>query len=97
MIGPLLFAEDTMPFWVYILQNELTGKLYKGQTSDLASRIKRHNSHQAGSLRYTCKQKGSWRLIHSEEYATRSEAMKRERFLKSGQGRECLKANILKH
>jgi putative endonuclease len=47
-------------------------------------------------MRYTYKQKGSWRLIHSEEYATRSDAMKREKFLKSGQGREWINSNILK-
>ncbi len=85
-----------MPFWVYILQDEITGKLYKGHTSDLQSRLKRHNSHEAGSMRYTYKQKGPWKLIYSEAYATRSDAMKRETFLKSGQGREWIKVNILK-
>jgi predicted GIY-YIG superfamily endonuclease len=35
-------------------------------------------------------------LIHKEKYSTRSEAMKRERFLKSGQGREWIKDDILK-
>jgi putative endonuclease len=85
-----------MPFWVYIIQNEITGKLYKGQTSDLESRLKRHNTHETGSMRYTYKQKGQWRLIFSEEHATRSEAMQREKFLKSGQGREWIKDNILK-
>jgi putative endonuclease len=38
-----------MPFWVYILQNETTGKLYKGQTSDLEKRIERHNTDESGS------------------------------------------------
>jgi putative endonuclease len=84
-----------MPYWVYILQNEVTGKLYKGQTSDLERRLKRHNSNEIGSMRYTYKQKGTWRLIYSEEYSTRSEAMKREGYLKSGQGREWRKSNIL--
>ena len=84
-----------MPYWVYILQNETTGKLYKGQTSDLEKRLERHNTHESGSMRYTYKQKGPWRLIHSEEHATRSEAMKREKFLKSGQGREWIKTSIL--
>ena len=85
-----------MPYWVYILQNKVTGKLYKGQTSDLESRIERHNTHEPGSMRYTSKQKGSWKLLYSEDYSTRSEAMKREKFLKSGQGRERIKDNILK-
>ena len=84
-----------MPYWVYILQNDATGKLYKGQTSDLEGRIERHNTNEYGSMRYTHKQKGSWRLLYSEAYSTRGEAMKRERFLKNGQGREWIKANIL--
>ncbi len=81
-----------MSFWVYILQSETSGRLYTGQTSDLEGRLKRHNAHESGSSRYTHKQEGPWRLVHSEEYATRSEAMKRERFLKSGQGREWIQA-----
>ena len=84
-----------MPFWVYILQNETTGKLYKGHTSDLDKRIKRHNIREPGSMRYTHKHKGPWHLIYSEEHPTRSEAMKREKFFKSGQGREWVKGNIL--
>ncbi|NQT69782.1 MAG: GIY-YIG nuclease family protein [Desulfobacteraceae bacterium] len=85
-----------MPFWTYILQSESTGKLYVGQTSDLEKRVLRHNSDESGARRYTHKQKGPWRLICSEEHSTCSEAMKRERFLKSGQGREWVKDNMLK-
>ena len=92
-----VFGKHGIPFWVYILQNKITGKLYKGQTSDLRSRLKRHNAFEKGSKRYTHKQKGSWRLIYSEKYATCSEAMKKEKFLKSGQGREWIKVNLLKH
>jgi len=85
-----------MTYWVYILQNETTGKLYKGHTSELEKRIERHNTDESGSMRYTHKQKGPWRLIYSEEYPTRAEAMNQERFLKSGQGREWIKATIVK-
>ena len=85
-----------MPFWVYILKNATTGKLYKGHTADLGKRLARHNTRETKSSRYTHKHKGPWRLIYSEEYLTRSEAMKRERFLKSGQGRDWIKDNILK-
>ena len=35
-------------------------------------------------------------LIHTEIYQTRGEAIKRELYLKSGQGREWIKQNILK-
>jgi DNA-binding CsgD family transcriptional regulator len=40
-----------MPYWVYILQNEVTGKLYKGQTSDLEKRIERHGTDETRTRR----------------------------------------------
>ena len=52
-----------MPYWVYILKNEITGKLYKGQTSNLENRLERHNSDESGSMRYTYKQKGSKNIL----------------------------------
>ena len=79
---------------VYILQSEATGKLYIGQTSNLEIRIKRHNADEPGSNRYTHKHIGSWRLVYSEQLSTRIEAMKKERFLKTGQGREWIRENI---
>jgi putative endonuclease len=72
-------GQIKVPYWVYILQNDATSKLYKGQTSDLERRIKRHNAHEIGSKRYTHKQKGTWHLIYSEGHHTRSVAMKREK------------------
>jgi len=83
-----------MLFWVYILKSDSTGKLCMGHTSDLNKRIKRHNSNESGSKRYTHKQTDPWKLIYSEKFATRSEAMKREKFLKSGKGREWIKDNF---
>ncbi len=57
-----------MPFWVYIIRSETTGKLYVGQTSDLENRLRRHNIDEPGSARYTHKQMGPWQLIYTEEY-----------------------------
>ena len=47
----LFFRVISMPYWVYILQNEINGKLYKGQTSDLQKRIERHNTGESASMR----------------------------------------------
>ena len=74
-------------FIVYILRSQSTGTLYTGQTSDLERRLR---EHQAGDARYTLG-RGPWILIHKETYPTRSEAMKREKYLKSGKGRKYLK------
>ena len=79
-------------FIVYILKSESSGKLYTGHTHDLKSRLATHNM---GFSQYT-KGRGPWKLIYSEEFNTRGEAMKREKFFKSGKGREELKGLINK-
>ena len=74
-------------FTVYVLRSIPTGKFYTGQTEDLAQRLAEHRS---GDARYT-RNRGPWELMHTEEFPTRAEAMRREKFLKSGQGRSLLK------
>ena len=74
-------------FTVYVLQSASTSRLYIGQTGDLQRRLQ---EHREGLARYT-RNRGPWVLVHHEELATRSEAVRRERFLKSGQGRDWLK------
>jgi putative endonuclease len=66
-------------FFVYVLENK-TGKYYIGQTNDILKRLQRHNSHR---VKYTSFDSGSWKLVYKEEYATRSEAMRRETYLKN--------------
>ena len=76
-----------MSFYVYVLISESYNQHYVGSTQDLEKRIWALNE---GLSRFT-KGRRPWKLIYKEKYDTRSEAMKRERFLKSGQGRELLK------
>jgi putative endonuclease len=83
-----------MSYWVYILINDLSGKHYIGYTSDPKRRLREHNNKTVGRNRFTRKQKGTWNIIYKEEHASKTEAMKRERFLISGKGREWIKSNI---
>ena len=73
-------------YYTYVLENPAS-KRYVGQTNNLEERLEMHNS---GRSPYT-RNKGPWRLVHHERFNTRSEAMKRERFFKSGPGRNWLK------
>jgi len=66
-------------FYVYILKSSLTEMYYIGQTKDIVKRFNHHNSSKA---RWT-KRFQPWELVHKEYYKTRSEAMKREKFLKN--------------
>ena len=71
---------------VYVLKSLKTGKRYVGQTSNLEKRLKDHNS---GLSVYT-KNRGPWKLVFQEYYNSRSEAMLREKYLKTGKGRDFL-------
>jgi putative endonuclease len=80
-------ARHCSMYFVYVLGNTATQKHYTGFTTDLVQRLGQHNS---GVTRST-KNRDRWVLLYSEEFATRPEAMRRERFLKSGKGREELR------
>lgn len=77
-------------FTVYILKNK-NNKLYIGQTENLAARLESHNVCGQG---YTAKYR-PWDLIYQEKFLTRQESMARERYLKTGAGRDWIKKNIL--
>jgi len=78
-------------YYVYILKSNKTGEIYTGQTSDLKRRLEWHNN----GLQKSTKHAIPWQVIYSEKYGNRSEAIKREKFLKSGKGREIIKKEIL--
>jgi len=67
-----------MRFYVYILRSESSGRYYVGQTKDLGERVAYHNANYSLAL----KNRGPWKLVYSEEYATRSAAVRRETQIK---------------
>ncbi|MCB9218738.1 MAG: GIY-YIG nuclease family protein [Ignavibacteriales bacterium] len=73
-------------FTVYVLKSLNDHKKYIGFTSDLSRRITEHNN---GLVKST-KHRKPLELVYYEEYKTKAEAMKREKFFKSGKGREFL-------
>lgn len=76
-------------FWTYALYNKIRDKIYIGQTEHLEIRLKRHNGELLNNKRsYTSINDGEWILIHKEGFATRREAMVREKQLKTQKGRE---------
>ncbi|OXB00388.1 endonuclease [Flavobacterium oncorhynchi] len=79
-------------FVVYILYSEKFNKNYTGFTSNLIERFKSHNHLETKG--YTLKFR-PWTVIHIEFFSSKSEAMKREKYLKTGIGREFIKNIIL--
>ncbi len=86
--------SGSLPFVVYVLRNRATGKRYVGHTEDLRRRLAEHNDPSHNPRKHTSRNPGPWDLVHEEQFETRSQAMRRERWLKSGKGREWLDRSI---
>ncbi|MBK9284362.1 MAG: GIY-YIG nuclease family protein [Sphingobacteriaceae bacterium] len=76
-------------FITYILKSLRDGKYYYGSCQNLEARLKNHNS---GRVRST-KSRRPLAVHYQEEFATRSEAYKREIFFKTIDGYNWLKKN----
>jgi putative endonuclease len=69
---------------VYVLQGK--SKRYVGITNNLSRRLAEHKSGHTKSAQVI----GQFKLLHTEEFPDYKSARKREKYLKSGQGREYL-------
>ena len=78
-------------YFVYILVCLKTRHTYVGQTDNL---IRRFHAHQEGSTRTTRERLSRPVVLYWESHATRADAMRKERYFKSGAGHR-LKQNIV--
>jgi putative endonuclease len=79
-------------FTVYVLYSEKYKKHYTGFTSDFEKRFISHN--ELGKKDWTTKYR-PWKVIFKEQIELKADAMKKEKWLKSGAGRKFIKE--LKH
>lgn len=70
-------------FYIYVLKSKKDKSQYIGLSQDIEDRLKEHN---AGRVKST-KSKKPWGLLYKEPCATRLDARKREKYLKSAAGR----------
>ena len=80
-------------FSVYILYSPSSSKTYVGFTNNIMRRLEEHNFTESKgfTLRYR-----PWVLIYTEEIEFKFDAMKREKYLKTGVGREEIKIIVKK-
>jgi putative endonuclease len=80
-------------FKVYVLYSPSFDKIYIGYTSNLEERFKSHNElgHKGWTKRYR-----PWVIFYFEEFNCKEAAIRREKELKSAQGREFIRALIRK-
>jgi putative endonuclease len=74
-------------FKVYVLSAINFKRSYVGCTSDIEKRLQYHNS---GKVISTKKYK-PWKLVYSEDFESKSEALAMEKYFKTAAGRRKLK------
>jgi putative endonuclease len=74
-------------YFAYGISSLVRDYIYAGMTKDVPIRFKQH---QKGKNRSTRAYR-PFQLIYVEQFETRMEARKKEKFLKSGMGKEFLK------
>lgn len=77
-------------WYAYVLLCD-DGSLYKGHTDNLT---RRHEQHCNGWGSIHTKRHKPIRIVYHEEFDSQSQAVARERYFKSGAGREWLKAHL---
>jgi putative endonuclease len=89
-MGESLFKpyNQILLYKTYILKSISHDTYYYGSTANINKRLEEHN---AGKVRYT-KGRRPWVLHYYEEFETRSDARKRERFYKTIEGYNYLKS-----
>jgi putative endonuclease len=69
-----------MYFFTYILYSEKLDRYYIGSTGDdIYERLRRHNSNHKGFTGRT----DDWKIVYSEKYNSKPDALTREKSLKS--------------
>ncbi len=80
-------------FYVYILHSDVRQRLYIGKTNNLKRRVKEHNDGQNLST----KAYRPWTLAFYEAYINADDASRREKYLKTTQGRQTIRKMLRSH
>lgn len=76
-----------MFYYVYVLQSLKSNSFYIGYTSNLKTRLKKHNSGENKATKPYI----PYKLIFYEAFLNRIDAKNRETYLKGGYGRKTIK------
>ena len=77
-------------YYVYVLLSDIDNELYFGFTKDLKGRLKKHQKGKVVSTKHRLPLK----LIYYEACLNEFDAIKREKYFKSGYGRRFLKNRL---
>lgn len=80
-------------YYTYIIKSDNSDAFYTGISDNPLRRLLEHNRGQVE----TTKSKRPWSVVYTEAFTSRSRARVREKFLKSGAGREERAKLLLNH
>jgi len=80
-------------FYVYVLKSSKDNKLYIGYTNNLKRRIEEHKR----GLNFSTKYRLPFQLIYFEGCTNEQDAKRRERYLKTTQGRRFLGLRLIEY
>ena len=72
--------------YTYIIKSKIKEKYYIGTSSNLVQRLKLHNEGHSKSTKAFV----PWEIVYSEKFATKHEALKREKELKNMKSKKYL-------
>jgi putative endonuclease len=82
-----------MKYFVYIIKSIKDNNIYIGFTNDLIRRLTQHNTGKVASTKH----RYPFKMVYKEEFNSRKEAREREKYFKSGFGRELIKTSFFEN
>ena len=77
-------------YYIYLLQSAHDGRWYTGLTADLRARLAQHSKGKVHSTR----PRRPFTLVYYEACLSYEDAIRRERYLKSGRGKRYLRQRL---
>ncbi len=77
-------------YFIYILYSKSFDRYYVGSTENVELRLYRHNSKMVAST----KKYITWVVVHTEQFSSRSDAVKRENQIKKMKSRKYIESLI---
>ena len=78
-------------YYAYVIKGIDNDFYYKGHCEDIQKRLTQHNTGMTEST----KGYRPFKIVYSENFETRDEAIKREKYFKSAAGRRYLKSKLV--
>lgn len=77
-------------FYTYLLKSQKSGTFYTGVTNNLERRLGEHNKSEVSYTKNKC----PYELVYFEACLNKTDAYRRERYLKTGMGKKYLKNRL---